>query len=270
LSAAIERAGLGTSALILCIQRPKIARIRAFGNNADHMQPIPLAERCAILTDNEGWFGRAAPEFQQAVLARCGWREVPAGEQIYRASDVQTDPCGIVDGTVEIYSRYGAGDNPMLHLAHEGSWIGYGSVFRGPLRVTAVARTNVLLAVVPGRVMQDLLQERPEWWRYLASAVLEYGDIAISAYADSLIQASDRRCACTLLRVTGLQFPRRSRPERRSVPITQDELAALVNVSRTSLRQILRRFEDRGLVEQAYRTLRVVNAAGLADVAAGR
>jgi CRP/FNR family transcriptional regulator, cyclic AMP receptor protein len=235
------------------------------------MHPISLAERCTILTDNEGWFGSAAPEFQQAVLSRCAWREVTAGQSIYRASDAQTDPSGIIDGTVEIYSRYGAGDNPMLHLLHEGSWIGYGSVFRGqPVRVTAVARTNVLLAVVPGRVMQELLQARPEWWRFLGSAVLEYGDIAISGYADSLIQASDRRCACTLLRVAGLQFPRRSRPEGRSVPITQNELATLVHVSRTSLLPILRRFEDRGLVEQAYRSVRVSDAAGLAEVAAGR
>jgi CRP-like cAMP-binding protein len=234
------------------------------------MQQIPLAERRAILTDHEGWFGGAAPEFQQALLARCAWREVAAGQPIYRASDVQADPAGIVDGTVEIYSRYGAGDNPMLHLLHEGSWIGYGSAFGGAVRVTVVARTRVLLAVVPARVMQELLHARPEWWRYLASAVLEYGDIAISAYADSLIQAGDRRCACTLLRLAGLQFPRRSRPERRSVPITQDELATLVNLSRTTLLQILRRFQERGLLEQAYRTLRIVDAGGLADIAAGR
>jgi DNA-binding GntR family transcriptional regulator len=51
---------------------------------------------------------------------------------------------------------------------------------------------------------------------------------------------------------------------------TQDELATLVNVSRTTLLQILRRLEDRGLVEQAYRALRVVDAAGLSDIATGR
>lgn len=235
------------------------------------MKPTPLAERYAVLTDNEGWFGSAAPEFQQAVLSRCEWREVTAGQPIYSASDVQTDPCGIVGGSVEIYSRYGAGDNPMLHLSHEGSWIGYGSAVRGqPLRVTTVARTNVELAGVPWRAMQELLHQRPEWWQFIAHATLEYGDIAISSYADSLLADSDRRCACTLLRVAGLQFPRRSRPELRSVPITQDELAILVNVSRTTLLQILRRFEERGLVEQAYRALRVVDATGLKEVAAGR
>lgn len=235
------------------------------------MNPIPIAERRAILTDHEGWFGKATPEFQEAVLSRCEWREVPAGQPIYHASDPQADPCGIVDGTVEIYSRFGAGDNPMLHLAHEGAWVGYGSAIRGlPPRVTAVARTNVLLAHIPGHVMQALLRERPEWWRFIAIAVLEYGDMAISAFADSLLQDSDRRCACTLLRVAGLSFPRRSRPERRSVPITQDEFATLVKVSRTTLLQILRRFEERGLVEQAYRSLRVVNAAGLKEIAEGR
>jgi len=104
------------------------------------MKPMALAERCAVLTENEGWFGSAAPDFQQAVLSHCEWREVMAGQPIYSASDVQTDPSGIVDGSVEIYSRYGAGDNPMLHLGHEGSWIGYGAAVRGqPLRVTTVA-----------------------------------------------------------------------------------------------------------------------------------
>src|SRR5690606_36637470 len=52
-------------------------------------------ERRAILTDHEGWFGSAAPEFQQAVLSRCVWREIRAGQPIYSASDVQTGPCGI-------------------------------------------------------------------------------------------------------------------------------------------------------------------------------
>ena len=49
------------------------------------MQLMPIVERCAILTENEGWFGRAAPEFQQAVLSRCVWRDISAGQHIYRA-----------------------------------------------------------------------------------------------------------------------------------------------------------------------------------------
>ncbi|MCK7499296.1 MAG: Crp/Fnr family transcriptional regulator [Comamonadaceae bacterium] len=233
---------------------------------------MPLTERCAVLTDNEGWFGSAAPEFQQAVLSRCEWREVMAGQPIYSASDVQTGPHAASStgpsrstrGTVRATTRCCTSGTRARGSATVPPIRGQ------PLRVTTVARTNVLLACVPWRAMQELLRERPEWWQFIARAALEYGDIAISGYADSLIQDSARRCACTLLRVAGLQFPRRSRPERPSIPITQDELATMVNVSRTTLLQILRRFEERGLVEQAYRALRVVDAAGLKEIAEGR
>ena len=111
-----------------------------------------------------------------------------------------------------------------------------------------------------------MLAARPDWWRLIATGILEYGDLAISAYVDSLIPDSDRRCACALLRIAGLKHPRRLRPERTDVPITQEDLATMVNLSRTTLVQVLRRFERRGLVEQGYRTLRIVDGPGLRAV----
>jgi CRP/FNR family transcriptional regulator, cyclic AMP receptor protein len=231
---------------------------------------IPVPERLAILTRNEGWFGRAPPEFQQAVLSRCAWVTCPAGQPIYRTTDTHVNFCGIVEGAVEIYSRFGAGDNPLLHIVQEGSWIGYGTVVgRSAPRVSAVARVDTLMAGIPDRILRALLQARPEWWEVIASGVMEYGDTAISAYADSLLDDHDRRCASVLLRITGLNLPRRSHPDRAEVPVTQAELATMSHVSRTTLVQVLRRFEARGLVEQGYRTLRVADAAGLSALAAG-
>lgn len=232
---------------------------------------LPLASRRAILVHSEGWFGRAPKAFQDAVLGRCEWQACGAGQPVYHAARGQADLFGIADGTVEFYSRFGTGDNPLLHLLHEGAWMGHGVLVSGqPPRATIVARTNTLLARVPRRAMLDLLAARPEWWRVLATAVMEYGDLAVSALADVLIPDHDRRCACTLLRLAGLRSPRRSRPNLREVPVTQDELAALVKLSRSTLVQVLRRLERRGLVAQGYRTLRVVDVAGLEAVAAGR
>jgi CRP/FNR family transcriptional regulator, cyclic AMP receptor protein len=235
------------------------------------MPIIPITERLAVLTQNEGWFGRAPKEFQDAVLSRCEWKVCAAGQTIYQATDEQADFCGVADGTIDIYSRFGAGDNPLLHIAHEGFWIGYGTVVaRERPRVTVVARVDTLLACVPERVLRELLGARPDWWRVIATGILEYGDMAISAYVDSLISDNDRRCACTLLRIAGLKHPRRSRLERTEVLVTQDELATMVNLSRTTLVQVLRRFERRGLVEQGYRTLRVIDVPGLTAVESGR
>jgi CRP/FNR family transcriptional regulator, cyclic AMP receptor protein len=232
---------------------------------------IPIPERLSILTRHEGWFGRAPQEFQEAVLSRCTWVTCPAGRPIYQTTDKHVNFCGIVEGAVEIYSRFGAGDNPLLHIVHEGSWIGYGTVVgRSAPRVAATARVDTLMAAVPDRTLRALLEGRPEWWELIGRGIMEYGDTAISAYADSLIQDNYRRCACNLLRITGQVFPRRSRPERTDVPVTQDELAAMVKVSRTTLVQVLRQLESCGMVEPGYRKLRISDVQGLSALAAGR
>jgi CRP-like cAMP-binding protein len=158
----------------------------------------------------------------------------------------------------------------LLHLAHEGTWLGTGAVLSGEEpRVTIVARTDTLLARIPRRGVQELLDSQPDWWRVLGRAALEYGDLAISAYADLLVTDIDCRCARTLLRIGGLRHPRRTRTEERDVPVTQEELAGLVNVSRTTLVQVLRNLERRRLIAQGYRTIRIVDLPQLEALAAG-
>ena len=234
------------------------------------MADAQIAERFAVLERNEGWFGRAPKEFRHALLARCEWRTCAAGQPVYHASDESVDLFGIADGTVEVYSRFAPGDNPLLHLLYEGSWLGTGTVLSGEApRVTVFARTDTLLARIPRRAVQQLLDRHPGWWRVLGGSALEYGDIAISAFADLHVANTDCRCARTLLRIGGLRYPRRTRSERRDIPVTQEELAALVNVSRSTLVQTLRRLEGRGLVAQSYRSIRILDLPQLESLAAG-
>lgn len=260
---AAEKTGPGTGLGSNCLERHNRARMFP-------MSAIPMFERLAILTRSEGWFGRAPKDFQDAVLSRCQWVTYPAGRPIYQTTDEHIRFCGIVDGAVDIYSRFGAGDNPLLHIAHEGSWIGYGTVVApGKPRVTAVARGDALLAGLSDRALRALLAARPQWWELIAGGILEYGDIAIYAYADALIQDKERRCASVLLRITGLKPPRRSSPERTDVTVTQNELATMAGLSRTTLVQVLRRLEHSGLIEQGYRMLRVLDVARLRAVESG-
>lgn len=234
------------------------------------MDPMPIDERLRTLKQSEVWFGKAPEAFQDVLLARCEWRTYSAGQPIYRTTDKHSDLFGIVDGTVEVFSRFGIGDNPLLHLLHEGTWVGHGALVSGgspPLSVSA--RTEARIAVVPQRAAYELLAARPEWWRVFAIAMLEAVAITATAYSDMLIPEKERRCACGLLRITGLLPPRRSRPELAQAAVTQEELAGITNVSRTTLLQILRQFEGAGLIEQSYRSVRVLRPAGLESVARG-
>ena len=233
------------------------------------MFDIPIPERLQLLTRGEGWFGRAPREFKEAVLGAVDWQTCLAGEALYRVIDESGDLIGIVDGSIDVYSRFAPGENPLLHIGHEGLWFGVGPLLSGQRRrATVVARTDTLLARLPSRAMRQLLAAEPEWWRVLGSGALEYGDYFAAAYAEMLISDSARRCAATLLRITGLRPPRRARPDRASVVVTQAELGRLVNVSRTTLVQILQQLERNGLIEQGYRTLRVRDASALEAIAA--
>lgn len=233
------------------------------------MFDIPIPERLQVLTRSDGWFGRAPRDFKGAILGAVDWRTCLAGEALYRVVDESGDVFGIVEGSIDICSRFAPGENPLLHIGHEGLWFGVGPLLSGQRRrATVVARADTLLARLPSRAMRQLLTAEPEWWRVLGTGALEYGDYFAAAYADMLIPDSTRRCAATLLRITGLRPPRRARPDRASAVVTQAELAGLVNVSRTTLVQILQQLERDGHIEQGYRTLRVRDANALEAIAA--
>jgi CRP-like cAMP-binding protein len=224
------------------------------------MAELSEAQRIEALENNEGWFGRASKEFRSAVLSHFEWRSCLAGRPIYLASDESVDLFGIAQGTVDIYSRFASGDNPLLHLAHEGQWLGYGCLLSGEApRITVIARTSALLAHVRRPLLQRMMAERPEWWRVIGTAALEYGDTAVAIAADLMVADNARRTARTLLRIAGLRFPRRTNRENREVSVTQDELAALANMSRSTLVQVLSRLESEGLVLQGYRALRILD-----------
>ena len=229
------------------------------------MREMSVEERVAVLTSWEGWFGRAPQEFQKELLARFVCR---AGQPVHHTADQRADLVAVVNGTVEIYTGFGIGDNPLLHLGHEGLWLGFGSVISGAApHETIIARIDTLLARIRHDAVMEVLRERPGWWRLMASAAAEYANITNSALSDLLIPEKERRCACTLLRIAGLRPPRRSHSRRADVSVTQGELAAMLNFSRTTLVDVLRGLERRGLIEQGYRMLRVVDPLALTEFA---
>jgi CRP-like cAMP-binding protein len=232
---------------------------------------LSIAERVGVLERNEGWFGRAPPAFRDTLLGRCEWRRCAAGQPVHHAADEYVDLFAIVDGVVEFYSRLASTENPLLHLAYEGFWFGYGPVLTGqPSRMAAIARSDTLLARVPLLTLQGVLSKHPEWWRVMATCAVEYGDIAVQAASDLMIPDVDCRCARTILRVAGLRQPRRTLTTARTAPVTQHELATLLRLSRNAVVPVLQRFERDGLVSRGYRSLEILDLAGLEAIAGTR
>lgn len=216
-----------------------------------------------------GWFATSSSAFRDELLARARPKFYPPGAFIYRAGDQGDDFFGVASGVVLLQCRFTHPDATLLHVAHPGEWFGSAPVLADQLRqVTAVTRSAVEVLRVPGTDLRELLQQRPEMIKELARNAIHALNLAIQAAADLLIRDAAARCAAVLLRLSDRRWPTGPEAELpQEVPVSQQELAMLANLSRKSVSQVLRLWAEQGLVAVGYRSILVKRPSVLRRVA---
>ena len=213
----------------------------------------------AFLLHN-GWLSHVPPEFGAAFLAHAHWRNVPAGESISHAGDQSKTIMGVSRGVVSIFTALSAPDAPIVTIGHPGIWFGYVPMFSKLARgVSVAARSDVRLVYIAQSEVEVLLSQRPEWWRHFAALGVLYGHTALNVAADLMIRDSKRRCIAAILRLADCRFVDRPGGRPIEAPLSQEELAAMSNLSHTSVSTIVRELEETGLIALGYRTIVLVD-----------
>ncbi len=200
------------------------------------------------------WLRDTPADFRDALLSICRWERLEAGALIQTGSGEDVEMTGLASGVMELRSVVGRADTPIMHFARPVFWLSFSRIIsqRRSNRVEATAKTTVWLARASQAAVRKLLDERPDWWRYMLLPALFYGDIALDIAADLLMADSERRCAAVLLRLSARRFADSDDPEPVDLSITQEDLAGAANLSRSSVRTMLGRLAARGLIEQGY------------------
>lgn len=205
---------------------------------------------------HRGWLAETPTDFTDAILANCHWREVLAGQAIQHAGDSKGVVTGVARGTVALSTALSTPDAPTMHIVHPGHWFGYVTLFgEAGLHNSIMARSDVVLAYFTHGALEQLLAGRPEWWRHVGRLGIMYGHGAINAAGDLMIRDSRRRCIAAMLRIADCRF--RDPPGANAIeaPLSQDELAAVANLSRTSVSTILHDLGIEGLITIGYRSV---------------
>jgi CRP/FNR family transcriptional regulator, cyclic AMP receptor protein len=200
-----------------------------------------------------GWLSRQPPEFK-ALIARLGrWRNVKAGEILYLAGDEAAWMVGLADGILEITFPL-VGDEPVvIHRAEPGFWTGEASLLAGKKRfISIAAATNIRVFVVPTTGLRRALEVEPRHWPSLYELSLTSSVTAITLLAESLSLSPRARVARILLRLAGSDG---------SVPGSQEDLARLLGMTRSSIRRALSSLIDVGAVESGYGVLAIRDRA---------
>lgn len=214
-----------------------------------------------------GWLRHVPADFADAVLALCQWRRFSAGEGIQFAGDEGGNLFGLSAGTVAMTTAMTAPDAPMTDIGHPGRWFGFVPLFGGePRAVTVEARSDVVLAVLSQTAFAGLLDNWPGSWRYTGTlGTIGYGHIASNIAGDMMIRNSRRRCIAALLRLANCRFG--DRQGQTSAQLSQGEIAAIANLSRTTINTILGELEAEGLIVLGYRSVVLVDVGLLRRIA---
>lgn len=195
------------------------------------------------------------PADVEAVLAVATAEEVEAGGVLFGRDEPNEDAFILERGTVAL-SRPAGERSPLLQIVHRGEVFGDVALFLGrPAPVDAVALEDSTVLRIAGPDLVRLVTTRPRialrWMVSMAQRLADSQDRMEELLAGPL----EVRLAALLGHASG--------PDG-TVPVSQETLARLLGVRRPSVARSLAGLERQGLVEKAYRRVRIVDADRLA------
>jgi CRP/FNR family transcriptional regulator, cyclic AMP receptor protein len=223
------------------------------------LPPLSAQDRSTLI--KTGWLSHLPIEIRSQLLDACRCYKVAPGQAVTHGGDVTGGIFCIISGTAGVNSAIGSSEAPLIHIAGAGYWFGLFPITVGRPRIISVtAKTPALVATIPQSVLQSLLDQNAQLWRWLNLLALESAALAVQALADLYIGDNERRCAAILLRIAGCR-------EIGAAPVTatltQDELASLSNLSRATVSKVVRNLAASGHISLGYRTIDILKPAQL-------
>jgi CRP-like cAMP-binding protein len=214
-----------------------------------------MKEQARLILTASGWLARQPKSFQAQVLRRGLPSSFRKGESIYRIGDEPGGIYGLVSGSLALFTAPNGAAPRMPHLSAPGHWTGEGSYLTGePRRIELRAVTDCAVLTLPLDQMQQMAAGNPEAARRFGEIAMLDIDLAVRVIHDLLIPDRDRRIAAVLARCAAAG---------ETIPLLQEELAAMANASRKQVNAALARFASRGWAAPGYRTIRVLDARSL-------
>jgi CRP-like cAMP-binding protein len=198
------------------------------------------------------FFKNCSTEVLEGLQEASRLLQVPAGRTVIRQGEEVTGLYGIISGRIEISSALANGRRFIRRFGEPGQIWGFVGVFDGkgsPYFYTVQEPSRILF--VPKSRLLLLLKNNPEFW---ATVARQLSVIHRSTLADieELLFSNLNERVLRILRSLGEAYGTQE-GDCISIKITQEDLAAMVGVTRQSISKELARFEHQKLIRISYR-----------------
>ena len=217
--------------------------------------------------NRDPWFAGLDPELAELMMMMSVERKYRANEIVYSANDAAGGMYGLLSGGVRLSQYTPSGKHIVFSTFSPGAWFGVISEIDGlPRPHNAVTVEPTRLLHLSSAAFREIVSR--DWRHCFAMArcvvVLFRGALELLSELRSLPYPA--RVAQTLLAmsdhgvVTGAADP--------DPRVTQEDLAAMVGVTRQTISRLLTDWESAGLVARGYGRIRILDHPGLARISA--
>ncbi len=199
------------------------------------------------------WFAQLPDVFADALLGMAHVRNLQTGDALFLRGG---PPCGLyalVRGTIRVSGLIDARNDTreaLLILLTPPTWFAEISVFDGSERThDAHAAEPSTLLQVPHEALRSWLGEHPEHWRNLALLMADKLRMAfINMEEQAVLSASVRIVRRLVQMAQGYGQGTDEGSSRRTLTVTQEQLALMIGVSRQTTNQVLTDLKERSII----------------------
>lgn len=221
-----------------------------------------LSDDHAIL-EADPWFGAVPAGRRALLLAQATTRSVAAGTRLYGVGDPPDGLWAVLDGQVRLMGYPAVGAELVVLIMGPGTWFGELSTLdAGPRPHDAIAFGPARVLHIGIEAFRRLARDTPELWWDIALLACAHQRASLAFVMNTLAQPIPVRLARTLVgmvRAAGGD----------SVALRQEDIAAMIGVSRQTLNKALKAMERAGVIAVEYARIRVVDAEGLRRLGKG-
>ncbi|EEE37446.1 putative cAMP-binding protein - catabolite gene activator and regulatory subunit of cAMP-dependent protein kinase [Rhodobacteraceae bacterium KLH11] len=205
------------------------------------------------------WFSARSRAFQQALTDCAVRRSYDEDEALYLQGDAANGIHAVLEGSVRITVPADDGQEFVIHQEGRGFWIGDLALFATNYRlvsVVAIGSTDTLF--FPASRLDRMVQKTPEFLRDFYALTHENMQKALRIIANLAVTGTEKRLALRLLHLDEV-----STDAEGWIPVSQEELAAMIAVSPPTLHRALHRLIEPGMIEGGYGRLRLQDRRAL-------
>ncbi|MFP4208353.1 MAG: Crp/Fnr family transcriptional regulator [Wenzhouxiangella sp.] len=211
------------------------------------------------------WMQGFEPELRDTFLAHC--RLLPPfkrGQRVYNVGDRPDGIYGVVSGSLGF--EIGPDDEgpQLVHQIWPGDWFGeLAHVLNCPRLATLQASRPSLCVRISARDLNALLNQHAHLWKHMALSLAHVSVVAMTSVHDLMERSPRRRLVATLLRVSGIRNGEDIDRIDLELDLTHGTLAALSNLSRSLVADILHELELLGWLRCRYGKIRLMEPSNL-------